>query len=802
MSRTTFAWPRLVLCLSAVLTLVFLAGCPKGDDAAADDTPTDCTGNADCPDGEVCAANRCVVEGSIGLGGMCSASRDCSTGLYCASTGVCSPAGTGGEGDPCSSGAECTKDLVCELYGFGGTCVPAGTADLGETCESNADCIAGLACGPGGLCTRAVDAYPPFTGVMCPSDAPPFKVFFEVPRPGVGLTDFFKLPFPNDARVNEDGTLNLDDFPRPGPSILGVDIVDLYADALAEDFDGFSSVANVTFRFSKEFDFDTIGDNGANVHFIDITDPLGPDFGDDRGRSFSYSTGAGLYECQHTFDVAPQRHDALLPGHTYAVYLSSAIRSTAGEVPVLDADLAAVLGDAEPGDATLARVWNQYANFRTYLAQNTMTAADIAGVTVFTVQDTTDKMLRLAAHVEAGALPALSDLTLCDGSTPSPCEIPGDTDRVCGDSSGQFWEIHGRMSVPNYQQGTLPYDFPAMGGQIDYDGSGTPIVAGTLDVCFALTVPKSAAPGGGWPLVVYAHGTGGSFKAAATNGVARELSIATPAMATLTFDGVGHGERRGASTRDPDGLVFNVVNPRAARDNHLQGGVDVIQALRVAQVAPFTVGAAGSIDFDDTRVFYFGHSQGANVGIPAIAATDLASAVVLSGAGSYLSEGILSKTSPVNAKDALSLVIGETLGNGHPIMTIWQTFFDRIDPVNFDPLIVIRPPPGIASKHVFMPWGQDDTYSPESTMNITARAMRLHLAEPVVESITGLTTVARPVSENRNGGDGVARTAACFQYASDGSYDGHFVSTRNPDAVTDWVDFLTSAAATGTPSVP
>lgn len=795
---------RVAIALSTVL-LVALAGCPKGDDAVSDDTPTDCTTTEDCQDGEVCAAGRCVAEGSIGLGGMCSANRDCATGLYCSANGVCAPAGDGGEGAPCASGADCAKDLTCELYGFGGTCTAAGTGDLGAACEANTDCIAGLVCGPGGTCVRAVDAYPPFTGVTCPPDAPPFKVFFQVPRDGVGLTDFFKLPFPNDARVNADGTLDLSDFPRPGPSLLGIDLVDLYADALGEDFDGFSSVANVSFRFSKQFDFDSLGANGANVHFVDITDPLAPEFGDDRARSFSYATGAGLYECQHMFDVAPQRHDPLLPGHTYAVYLSNLIRSTAGEVPVLDDDLAAVLADTQPTDPTLAEVWTKYANFRTFMAQSVppITAADLAGVTVFTVQDTTDKMLRLGAAVEAGALPVLSDLTLCDGATASPCEIAGDPDRVCGDVDADFHEIHGRMTIPNYQQGTLPYDFPPMGGQIDYDGAGDPIQAGTLDVCFALTVPKSTPPGTGWPLLVHAHGTGGSFKAAVNNGIAGELSVSTPAFATLTFDGIGHGERRGASTRDPDGLVFNVVNPRAARDNHLQGAVDVIQALRVAQVAPLSVaGVTGAVDFDATRVYYFGHSQGSNVGIPALAATDLASAVVLSGAGSYLSEGILSKTSPVDAAEALSFVIGEMLTPGHPIMTIWQTYFDRIDPVNFDPLILLRPPAGTAAKHVFMPWGQGDTYSPESTMNITARAMRLHLAEPVVETVTGLTQVPRPVSLNRAAGDGSDRTAACFQYTSDGSYDGHFVSTRNPGAIADWVDFLTSAAATGTPTVP
>ncbi len=803
MSRTTFALPRPVTVIGLVGLALALGGCFLiGDDSPADDDqPAECTSNAECAAGDVCAAGRCVAEGSIGLGGTCSANRDCSTGLFCSPNGTCAPAGGGEVGDACTSGAECAKDLVCELYGFGGSCVEAGTGDLGTACESNRDCIAGLACSAGGACVRGVDAFPPFTGVACPADESPFRAYFQVPRAGVVLSDFFKLPFPNDARVNADGTLNLDDFPRPGPSLLGVDIVDLYADALAADFDGFSSVANVTFRFSKEMDFGTIGDNGANVHYVDITDPLDGGFGADRGRSFSYSTGTGLYACQHTFQVAANRHEPLLPGHRYAVYLTSSIRSTAGEAPQQDADLAVLLGQTQPGDATLARAWTAYANFRTYLVGQGMAASEIAAVTVFTVQDTVGPMRALAQATEATAVPALSDLVVCDGATASPCEIAGDTGRVCGDSSGNFTEIHGRLSIPNYQQGTLPYEFPADGGAITFDGSGVPQQNGTLDVCFAMTVPKTAMPVGGWPLVVYAHGTGGSFKNAVTNGVASALAGATAPMATLSFDGVGHGERRGSSLRDPDGLVFNIVNPRAARDNHLQGGVDVVQALRVAQVAPFSVGAV-DVDFDAARTYYFGHSQGSNVGILGVGASDGAAAAIFSGAGSYLTDGILTKTSPVNAKDALGFIIGEDLGRGHPVMTLWQTFFDRIDPVNHDPVIVARPPPGVASKHVYMSWGQDDTYSPEETMNITARAMRLQLADPQVEAISGLSAVTRPVALNRTGGDGVARTAAMFQYAPSAGSDGHFVSTGNSTAIADWVAFLVSHAQTGTPTVP
>src|SRR5204863_8140427 len=137
-------------------------------------------------------------------------------------------------------------------------------------------------------------------------------------------------------------------------------------------------------------------------------------------------------------------------------------------------------------------------------------------------------------------------------------------ERVCGAPNADFYEIHGKVSIPSYQQGTLPYEFPADGGAIMFDGAGAPVQNGSIDVCFALTIPKTAMPGGGWPLVVHAHGTGGSFKAAVNDGIAEALASSAVPMATLTYEGVGSGERKGAAARGPGGLVFNVRNPRAA----------------------------------------------------------------------------------------------------------------------------------------------------------------------------------------------------------------------------------------------
>jgi hypothetical protein len=725
---------------------------------------------------------------------FCDANDECSTGEYCDLTGVCEPEGAGEAGDPCGSGGDCDEDLYCDLRGIPGTCRTAGAASAGAPCATTGECEAGLVCSASGSCDTPRSAFPDFPGVSCATDESSFGAYFEVPRPGLPPADFYRLPFPNDARIAADGTLNLADFPRPGPSILGVDIVDLYADSLSEDFQGFGTNPSVIVRFSKELDFDS--STSSHVHLVDVT-PASPELGNEHDFTLSYQPGRGLYRCQNYLALRPSSGDALISGHTYAVLIDNGIRSTHDEAPLQDPDLTALLASAPPADADLAEAWARYDAVRDYLASVPILGSSLAVVVQFTLQDTTEDLVSIAAAAQAAPPPVLSDLTLCDGVAVSPCD-DGTSARSCGSVSPDYYEIHGRIGIPVYQQGAIPYENEGDGG-IAFDAVGAPIQQGTAEVCFALTVPKSTPPAGGWPLVVHAHGTGGNFRSGITGGIAPVLSVASPPMATLTFDGIAHGERRGASTRTPDSLVFNVVNPRAARDNHLQGAVDVIYALRVAQTAP-VVGPV-SVTFDAARTYYFGHSQGSNVGIVALAATDLAHSTVLSGAGGLLIEGLLSKTSPVNVSDALSFVVGERAVAGQPVMELLAEVVSRADPISYAPLVLRRPPPGVSSKHVLMTWGAGDTWSPTPQLAELAAAAGLPVAAPVLEDI-GTGTVARPVANNVSNPDGTSSTAAVVQYAPGVGHDGNEVALTNASAIADWTAFLSSAALTGTPAVP
>jgi hypothetical protein len=190
------------------------------------------------------------------------------------------------------------------------------------------------------------------------------------------------------------------------------------------------------------------------------------------------------------------------------------------------------------------------------------------------------------------------------------------------------------------------------------------------------------------------------------------------------------------------------------------------------------------------------------VGIPAEAVSDYTPGSIFSGAGGFLTDGILNKTSPVDAKAGLEFLLGEPISRTHPMMVIWQTYFDSVDTINYGPLLVVRPLAGVASQDVYMSWGLDDTYSPNGTLDSMANSIGLPVANPVVSG-NGIVngTVVRPIVDNKGSGDGPNRTAALFQYQPD-SYDGHFVATRHANAIADWLAFITSQISTGTATVP
>src|SRR5262249_4041465 len=144
-------------------------------------------------------------------------------------------------------------------------------------------------------CAPAPQAFPPFAGVKCENEGP-FRVYFEVPRPSKPLKDFFRLPFPNDIRVTN-GKLDLSDFPKPGPTPLGIALVQRYVAASTREFDGFSAIAPVTFRFSAAPDDAAMKADGALTMIADLSaNELRERV--EYARGWSYDSNTTKYSCE------------------------------------------------------------------------------------------------------------------------------------------------------------------------------------------------------------------------------------------------------------------------------------------------------------------------------------------------------------------------------------------------------------------------------------------------------------------------------------------------------------------------
>jgi hypothetical protein len=763
-----------------------------------------CTVQADCRQGLTCNGTTCQPCSCTPSGSSCVIDDECSAGLRCSPLHTCVPAGTGAQGGSCKTDADCAAGLKCDIVGLSAECKPEGTVDVGGACGSVADCYGGLAC-VGGKCTSLPQGSPPYglpswAGETCNDATGATQAYFHVPRGNPATDgDFYRLPFPNDVRL-DGGKVSLTGHPRPGSALLGFDVVDRYIQDIQSTVDGFSAYPTIYFRFSAPVDLNgTLKGPGA-VRFFDISQPATPV---DLSFGWVATTDRNAYICNNWMGVRPAQGQPLTPGHTYAVVLASTVLDGNHQPITQPTDLAALLGATAPTDPALAAQYAKYAPLRAWMPGQKLTASQILNATVFTVGHPNAIGTGIATAVAAAPAPTATGWIRC-GDAPSPCP-QATADRACGTPDPAFDELHAMVTLPIFQQGTEPYLTPTDGGDVAVDTTGAPKLQRSEPVCMAVTVPKGAAmPAGGWPLLVYAHGTGGSFRSHVGEGVAKRM--AALGIAVLGIDQVEHGTRRGASQESPDNLVYNFANPLAARGNMLQGAADQMALVRFA--TGFDLAAASSPTKAEIKVgalAFWGHSQGATEGGIAMPYTGGVTGVVLSGEGASLIDALVTKKSPVDVADVLPAVLEDTkVDANHPVLALLQNDLDRVDPLEHALYLVAVTGSAAEQKHVFQPYGQGDTYAPPVTEATFAIAARLQEATAPAgvspDAIFSGTPLAVPASGNATV-QTKPTTAILRQYKSDGSYDGHFVAYKNVTATADVDRFLSQSLAGKVPAV-
>jgi len=737
-----------------------------------------CSEDGDCRSGLSCQNGACQPAGSSSENKPCMISAECDDGLVCgfdlealANPKTCQPEGDGEQWDICSTDLDCQKGYYCKPVGFTGSCQPEGDKDVGEACEDTDECFGGLACGEtaGGemVCGLLGVQLPPFLGPACaPSSeiGDPPRALFEVPRSGEAVTEFYRLPFPNDARV-KDGHLFLDGHPTPGPGVVGMDVLKRLIEVMERDLGAYGTNPVVFLRFSvtpaeplKE-SLVAQGD-GKNMFLLDITDPQSDDYGNSRSINWSFSSGkGGNYICPNHLAISVPWSRPLAPGHTYVALITDAIPATPAEkggakrTYQKDADFEAVIGGQKPSNKDLGRAWEAYAPLRTFLvhpaaADLGLAANNVIGAAVFSTYDPRSIVQKAGEVLTGKGVPEIVEMVLCGEGVTSPCDdgLTGEEHvRGCFAADPAFYEFQGKVRLPSFQAGTLPYYDPVDGGRVELDPTGKPKQKGIEDVCFALTVPKTLPmPVTGWPLVLYAHGTGGTYRSHVTTEVSGMLSGAEvwnpdtqafdrdTGFMVLGYDQVMHGPRKGDTLIDTDSLVFNFRNPQAALGNFVQGAADNFSMLRLGESfnltdAPFSTDAPATVDV--AHLFFVGHSQGGTTGPLFLPFEPAIQAAVLSGAGGGLIDSLLRKFAPVDIKDGVTVALqDDQVSRTHPALALLQNYYDPVDPINFGANLFHDPIGEMQKIRILHLYGLEDQHTPPTTIKSLSAVMRADLA--------------------------------------------------------------------------
>jgi predicted esterase len=613
--------------------------------------------------------------------------------------------------------------------------------------------------------------------VACGDDGVETRALFEVPRAGAALTDFYALPFPNDIRVAADGRISLSDYVLPN------DLVAEYVEAIAERQRGFSLSGAILFRFSGPIDVGSLPTNAAaatepaaSVYLVDV-DAGSPERGRAIPLRLRFEELAGETIGPDWLGVVPYPGFVLREDTTYAAVVTR--RVTAGGAPVgRSTDLAAIAAPEAPADPDLARAQQLYQPLWDWLDEaGGDERADVASAAVFTTQDATSLLARVREVIYADVSPPLArDVSLVR-------------------EEGSLAWYDGVFDAPNFQTGLPPYSRSEDGGEIATDADGEPIVQRMEQLRFSFTVPLGVPPAAGWPLVIYAHGTGGDYHSFHDDGTAARL--AERGLAAISIDQVLHGPRN--PNGSPEVSFFNFQNPLSARDNTLQGALDDFSLLRLAASIDFTDPDSGRvIRFDPDRIMFFGHSQGGLTGTPFLAREPGIAGAVLSGAGGLLYLSLLYKTEPIDIAGLVAAILRDVpLDEFNPVLALIQTWMDRSDPASYARYLVVDPAGGAEPKHVFHSLGLTDRFTPVPAIEALAVALGVEPVEPIVQPIEGFevadrTTRTAPVAGNVGG-----VTAVLLEYTERSGSDGHFVLFDVEAARRQSIQFLATLAETG-----
>jgi hypothetical protein len=587
---------------------------------------------------------------------------------------------------------------------------------------------------------------------------------------------FYDFPYPADRRLDENGSPDLSGFLNARDNVT-VNRVR----ALVSDRRGWGTIAGGYARFDgplMPYDAAQLieATPTAPVLLVDI-DPASPE----RGRLhpvMAATLSPDDYVPDNLLGFAARPGFVLHPNRSYAFVLTRALLDEGGQ-PVAPAAGLAALDDGSLSADEL----DAYEPLWPALDAATVARDQVVAATVFTTGDVVAETAALGDAVRDAYDVTIDDLA-----------VASNHDRFC--------ELRGRMTLPQFQRGTPPFDEQ---GSFEIGADGLPIHQRDETIPVVVTLPKQAMPAGGYPLVMYFHGSGGiSTQVVDRGAVPFTGGVETPGegpahvLAAHGFATVGS-----AHPVNPERLpgasalaYLNFDNLAAFRDTFRQGVLEqrlYLDALLELRIDPTLVSACSGLSlpsgetayrFASAPVMAMGQSMG-GMYTNMVAATDARiEAVVPTGAGGLWGYFILN-TDLISGETLVPILLGGTpkLNFLHPTLQLLELAWEAAETFVYMPRLARRPLDGHPVRSVYEPVGRGDVYFSTDLFDAAALAYGNQQAgdqvwasmQPTL-ALAGLDGVADyPVVANRQSEGGTPYTGAVVQYADDGILNAHYV---------------------------
>jgi hypothetical protein len=613
-------------------------------------------------------------------------------------------------------------------------------------------------------------------------------------------------------------------------------------DLVRESAHAFPLTASVYFQWSAP-----ISTNGldpatslttGNVFLIDV-DPSSPSYGKRSASKPLFVTDGGPYGAPNLLAVLPFPGISLLPSTRYAAVVMRAQNDASGQ-PLCPAPAMSELVSGTQPTGMSSTAFAEYQAALHALEAGGIDGSEIAALAVYTTDNPVADFVKVRNAMQALPVPTVAGAwQLAPGRTniyPTYCLFAN------------------TIPMPEYQGGTPPYN--GTGGRWVFDAAGNPVLQRQELANIVVTVPRTAMPANGFPIVNMSRtGAGGNTPIvdrgqeaqngppSITPGTGPALYFAAAGFAGASIDGPLGGLRNPVMVNtddDEDNLVFNFQNPGALRDNLRQSAAELSLTASILAGLSFdasscpgvTTPDGGPVHFDATKMALFSHSMGSTISPLALAYEPRYKVAILSGAGGSYIENIIYKLlplPPLRGADELLVGInvadGYYIGEGDPIVNMFQWAAESADPPVYDSL-TIQHPVGAPARSVFKVQGIIDHYILPPICNATTLSLGLDLAGPELDTeaayaalgqslvpavtytpfedvmnLSGRGKISLPAAGNFST-DGGSVTAIVVQHPGDAIEDGHEVIFQTDPPKHEYYCLLQSFAAGQPPRVP